>query len=33
MFNNICTPINLVNRTRYQAINIVLIKNNIFNFW
>lgn len=32
VFSNICIPINLINRARSHGVNIILDKNDMFNF-
>ena len=32
VFNNVCTPLGLVNGTRYQAVGIIPDDNDMFNF-
>lgn len=33
VLSNVCTPISLLNRAKYQAIGIVPDENSISNFW
>lgn len=33
VFSNIYTPIGLINRAKYQAVDIILDNNNMSNIW